>query len=120
MVTKPIIPTSSIDERSGEKVGGGRSNPPNVGVSLGLDPKMATMKDHLEAVQQSLDADVIALIGPMERGFEERLIELAQGRRRRTNVLLILTTYGGDPGVAYKVARCIQRAYETKGEQAKG
>ena len=36
-----------------------------------------------------------------------------QGRRKHTNVILLLQTPGGDANTAYRIARCFQREYQT-------
>ena len=63
-------------------------------------------------VADQLDADVILYNGATNRAGADLLIELTAARRRRSNVLLILVTQGGDADSAYRIARWLQRSYE--------
>lgn len=64
-------------------------------------------------VEDHRDADVIFYSGPIAMGADDQLLDMVRGRKtRRRNVLLVLTTYGGDAGVAYRIARCLQESYE--------
>jgi hypothetical protein len=56
--------------------------------------------------------------GDIARKEDEYLIEACRRRRRHQNVMLFITTFGGDPNVAYRIARCFQRTYETIGQEA--
>ena len=59
------------------------------------------------------DSDVFVYSGPMERPFDSEFISLCNKMNRRKNVILFLCTYGGDPSVAYRIARCLQEKYTT-------
>lgn len=65
-----------------------------------------------DAVADALDADVIYCNGPIQRPADKNLIEQCIARNRRTNVLLVLVTMGGDADAAYRIARCLQSKYE--------
>jgi hypothetical protein len=60
-----------------------------------------------------LDADIIILSGRLYEPRDETFIAMVDDRKhRRTNVMLVLTTLGGDPDVAYKMARALQHSYK--------
>ena len=63
-------------------------------------------------VADYLDADIILFNAPISRPTDTEFIEMCIERHRRTNVLMILVTSGGDADAAYRVARCIQEKYE--------
>ena len=56
--------------------------------------------------------DVVLCNGPMGFGLDEVVHERFSGKRYAA-ILLILTTDGGDAHVAYRVARFLQRTYQT-------
>ena len=68
--------------------------------------------EQADAVSLGLDADVLLLNGPMDRGIDRKLISWCTTRRRRTNVFCIAVTSGGDANVAYRMARVLQHCYE--------
>ena len=55
--------------------------------------------------------DVIFYSGPIDDTALKRLRRLCSGSER-ANVLLVLSTWGGDAHIAYKMGRCLQRGYE--------
>ncbi|MCY3887957.1 MAG: SppA protein [Chloroflexi bacterium] len=57
------------------------------------------------------DCDVLLCSGPLQRELDDKIHKRLLGKRH-PNILLILTTGGGDPHVAYRVARHLQREYE--------
>lgn len=56
--------------------------------------------------------DVIIYSGEIDRSGHSELVQLVRRSGRRKNVYFVLTTPGGNPDTAYKIARCLQRAYE--------
>jgi len=64
-----------------------------------------------ERVANERDADVILYSGDLERGIDTDFIDECCRREKRPNVLMMLVTYGGDPDVAYRIARCLQQNY---------
>lgn len=65
-------------------------------------------------IAEKQDADIILYNGGIFRPCDEQLIRecIARGKSgRRSNVILILVTGGGDPDAAYRIARCLQRNY---------
>ena len=69
-------------------------------------------QDAANAVAEARDSDVLFVNGPLFRPLDLEIIDLCRGRTRRTNLLFILVTEGGDADAAYRVARCLQRTYE--------
>jgi ClpP class serine protease len=59
------------------------------------------------------DVDILAYFGPIARDYDERIIHLCRKRNKRSNILLVLSTLGGDPHAGYRIARCLQEAYQT-------
>jgi len=62
-------------------------------------------------ISRARDADVLLYNGRIDRPFDDTVIDLVRKRRRRTNILLMLSTYGGNPDAAYRIARCLQTHY---------
>lgn len=72
------------------------------------------LPDAVRLVADELDVDVFVYVGNLQRGSDDELIELCRRRARRKNVLLVLTTRGGDPNAAYRIARCLQDSYSPR------
>ncbi len=66
----------------------------------------------VDGLSSTLDADVILYHGPIERGCDLRLNRLIRQKRSRPNLALFITTGGGDPDAAYRIARCLQLSYK--------
>jgi hypothetical protein len=64
-----------------------------------------------DKVSKELRADVLFYNAPIERHFDQRVIELCNSIRRREQVALILITEGGDADAAYRIASCLQQKY---------
>lgn len=59
-------------------------------------------------------ADVLVFNFGLEPGFELVFIEMIRKRKnKRKSLLFFLTTEGGDPDTAYRMARYLQETYET-------
>lgn len=65
-----------------------------------------------DAVSKNLDADVVLYNGEIRRHQDKEFIEACNRRNKRTNIILILVTGGGDPDAAYRIARFLQKNYE--------
>lgn len=74
-----------------------------------LNPFEALVK----RVSEHYQSDIVVYIGPIERPYDDVFIRRVKDFKRLDNVLLILTTMGGDPHAAYRMARCLQHHYET-------
>jgi hypothetical protein len=60
----------------------------------------------------SADTDFLLLTGNIERGYDDKLLDMLEGMSRRSNVLLLLCTHGGNPDAAYRMARGLQNGYK--------
>lgn len=58
------------------------------------------------------DSDMFLYNSGISRPFDDEIIAECCTRRRRTNLTLLLTTEGGDPDAAYRIARCFQDHYK--------
>ena len=67
----------------------------------------------IRRVSDHYKSDIVLYIGPIERPYDDRFIRRVKERKALDNVLLILTTHGGDPHAAYRMARFLQEHYET-------
>ena len=65
------------------------------------------------AVSKESKADVWFYSGPIERGQLRPLDERCRSHSKQKKVFFILSTYGGDPHVAYRIGRCLQNHYES-------
>ena len=68
---------------------------------------------HWDALADEYDADLITYFGPVDTPHDRTLLSLVEQRVRRPNVILWLTTYGGDPHAAYRISRSLQNPYKT-------
>lgn len=72
--------------------------------------KIATVA---QAIAKARDCDVMVLNYTMEHGLHYLFQDfLKQRQATRKNLLLIVTTEGGDPDSTYRIARCLQQRYE--------
>ena len=74
------------------------------------DP-VALSQQLADAIAVSHDTDVLFYNGGIDIGVAREFTRLVNNRQRRSNVLLILVTMGGDPGAAYRIARLLQTKY---------
>lgn len=72
------------------------------------------VRERADKVSDRLDADVLLFNDDLERawGPDDTVIDLCEDRERRPNVVLVLVTHGGNPHVAYRIARCLQEHYD--------
>jgi Serine dehydrogenase proteinase len=68
--------------------------------------------DAAQQVAEALDADVYLFNGEIARPYDRQLIDELRAQPRRTNILFLLVTNGGNPDAAYRMARCLQRSYK--------
>ncbi|NJM17403.1 MAG: hypothetical protein HC815_15845 [Richelia sp. RM1_1_1] len=67
----------------------------------------------VEFVSEELDADVFLYSAEITDLNADTLInEIKETSPKRDNIVLILTTYGGDPDAAFRIARYIKRKYQ--------
>lgn len=69
----------------------------------------------IKAVEDSYDADLFLLAGGIFRPKCQYFADVLKrpGIKSHKNAILMLSTYGGDADVAYRIARCFQRIYNT-------
>jgi hypothetical protein len=67
----------------------------------------------IKRVSDHYASDIVLYIGNIERPYDDFLIKRVRDFKTLGNVILILSTNGGDPHAAYRMARCLQEAYET-------
>jgi serine dehydrogenase proteinase len=71
----------------------------------------STPKNLVDSIEDHYDADLLVYFGPIYRPWDDCLIDLCAKREKRKNVLLMLTTLGGDAHSAYRMARYLQQSY---------
>ena len=76
------------------------------------DSTDAAFKQAANTVAASANCDILLLNGPILRPLDVTVAQLCAGRPRRPNVLFVLVTNGGDADPAYRIARCLQEAYD--------
>jgi hypothetical protein len=86
-----------------------RPRPGHVGYSSPVAEE--TLTSRANGLAEAVDADVLVYNGDIERPFDDEVIDLSGKRRRRKNLLLFITTFGGDPSAAYRIARCLRARY---------
>ncbi|HEY1081757.1 MAG TPA: hypothetical protein VGE29_05815, partial [Prosthecobacter sp.] len=65
----------------------------------------------IETVTTHYNADILVYAGPIARAWDDYMISIIRRRQRRKNILLVLTTLGGDPHAAYRMARTLRDCY---------
>jgi hypothetical protein len=64
---------------------------------------------------QAQDADLYIFNGPIEGDTSQHFVSLVCNKKdRRKHVFLFLTTHGGDPHAAYRMAKTLRRKYPRK------
>lgn len=71
----------------------------------------ASKYNYVQQLANSLDADIFLFNGPLYDGTDELMRRIRAISQKRTNIALILTTDGGDPDAAYRLARFLKRKY---------
>ena len=62
-------------------------------------------------IGETNEADVIIFSGNIDSTSADKLIQVIKENDRRTNLVLMITTRGGSPDAAYRMARCLQKYY---------
>ncbi|WP_394822365.1 SDH family Clp fold serine proteinase [Pendulispora albinea] len=70
------------------------------------------LSERAAPVSKASNADILVYAGKLSREHDDEVIDLVLQRRRRENVVFFVTTYGGDPDAAYRIARTLRRAYK--------
>jgi hypothetical protein len=66
----------------------------------------------MKRIVAASDTDILIFNAPIERPRDRWIIDLLADRKCKPNLFMILVTNGGDPDVAYRIARSIQNHYE--------
>ncbi len=66
----------------------------------------------IDSLADKLDTDMLAYFGGIS-DYDDFIIDQCRERKKRKNILLLLATRGGDPNAGYRIARCLQEAYNT-------
>jgi len=74
--------------------------------------EMEVIRKAADKVADAYDADVLFYNGPIWRHNSDAIVEHCMQRQKRPNVFLVLTTDGGDPHAAYRIARTLQQHYK--------
>lgn len=72
------------------------------------DENLSELATELAEAKQT---DILVYNGEIDHESTDELIDLCDGRHRWSNVLFVLTTYGGDPHEAFRIARALQSYY---------
>jgi hypothetical protein len=64
----------------------------------------------VKGVIEESPCDVILYAGPLDKPYDDDLLNECQ-EKKHTKVLLLLATYGGDANCAYRIARRLQKRY---------
>jgi len=67
----------------------------------------------VQNVSEEANCDIFICNSKMGRGLDDHFIELIRKKRSKENAFLILVTEGGDPDVAYRIARNFQENYKS-------
>lgn len=85
------------------------------------EDKEQVFKRSVAAVSAKYDADILVCSTNLFSPADNRFVSLIQKRKRkRRNLLLVLTTPGGSADVAYRITRSIQHHYNTLRDQSAG
>lgn len=73
--------------------------------------KREEFEELIDKITSIHEADLLVCNSGMDRGVEVRIVDMARSRKRRKNLVLFLTTSGGDADVAFRIARFLQCTY---------
>ncbi|TWU12834.1 Serine dehydrogenase proteinase [Symmachiella macrocystis] len=65
-----------------------------------------------QQITEKLDTDIVLYSGPVLPSESIQLNEVVRGNECRTNVILVLSTFGGVADCAFRIARCLQECYK--------
>jgi hypothetical protein len=69
------------------------------------------IEECVSMLSKTAQTDIVLYAGPIKLPGYRRLASLVESFHKNPNILLLLTTGGGDPDSAYRIARCLQRTY---------
>ena len=60
------------------------------------------------------DTDLYLYFGPILSPYDVRVTDLIRAHKKQKHVILFMTTPGGSPDAAYRIARTIQHQYNIR------
>lgn len=69
-------------------------------------------KDWVKAISEQQKADIYLIGGGLYYPLDDEVAQSITANKQKENALLILTTWGGNADVAFRIARCFQAKYE--------
>lgn len=63
-------------------------------------------------IANETNSDILFYNGEIGRNWDQTVIDLCRGRKRRNSVLLFMITLGGDADAGFRIARALQSYYE--------
>lgn len=80
---------------------------------MNLKNKNQSIRSCIENISRELDANIFLYSASITDSHADKLIqEIRKVSQKKKNVALVMTTYGGDPDAAYRIARYLKRKYE--------
>ena len=86
--------------------------PPVVNESASDETSSSEQTDIVGKVSAAQKADIYLYSGLIDSDGADKFIEIAEQYRSKENVIIILTTHGGQADAAYKIARYFKRTYQ--------
>ena len=78
----------------------------------GAESPLHTMMDLIEDYQNKENCDLFLYSGPIERkGYDDLCLRISENETPRSNAILLLSTFGGDPHAAFRIARALNHNY---------
>lgn len=71
------------------------------------------LEEFADIVSDESDSDIYYYNGGINRGADLKFIQCVHQSKKKDNATLVLTTLGGSPDAAYKIARYMQTRYDT-------
>lgn len=71
----------------------------------------AESDDVIRVLSDSMQVDIFLYSGDLTRAGSQLFVDLLEREAKRDNILLVLSTFGGDADAAYIIARHIKRTY---------
>jgi hypothetical protein len=79
---------------------------------FGRSMPQGEIENYATALANATDTDIFLFNGYIGRPCDRKLIEMVNAWPRRKNIALFISTPGGDPSAAYRIARILQNKYE--------
>ena len=76
------------------------------------ESSQAKFADPVTVLRERINADILVYNGPIDYPSFFDLLDYTKQQKKHPNVVLLLSTFGGDPDAAYRIARCLKSTYE--------